>query len=354
MILWLYNKSKTNIFALLKLHKVNKDYIKNIFENFNNKNVMIIGDVMIDSYLIGSIDRISPEAPVPIISANNKENRLGGAANVALNIKALEATPIICTVIGNDFYGEIFENLLNKRNITNEGIITSENRKTTSKTRIISQGQHLLRVDDEICANLNNKDEEKLIERIIYILNSKKVDVIIFEDYDKGVITDKIISEVIKLANKKNIITTVDPKKRNFLKYKNVTLFKPNLKELSEGLNINIDKNNINDINKASTLLQKELNSNIIFSTLSENGCFIMDNNENYHIPAEIRKIADVSGAGDTVISVASLCLSLNMNIKDVAFVSNIAGGLVCESVGVVSVNKFDLLTEIIKKLDKK
>ena len=304
---------------------------------------------MIDSYLIGSIDRISPEAPVPIISTIDKENRLGGAANVALNIKALEATPIICTVVGNDDNGKIFTDLLDKRKITNEGIITSDNRKTTSKTRIISQGQHLLRVDDEICSNLNNEDEIKLFERIIYILDKKNIDVIIFEDYDKGVITDLIITKIISEANKRNIITSVDPKKNNFLKYKNVTLFKPNLKELSEGLNITIDKSNNEEIHNAVDLLRNNLNSDIVFSTLSENGCYIKNKNEEYHLPAEIRKIADVSGAGDTVISVASLCLCLNMDIKDIAYTSNIAGGLVCESVGVVSINKSDLLNEILK-----
>ena len=329
---------------------MDKQYLKNIFKEFNTKNVMIIGDVMIDSYLVGNIERISPEAPVPIISANNKENRLGGAANVALNIKALEATPIICTVIGDDEYGQIFTNLLNNRNITNEGVITSKNRKTTSKTRVISQGQHLLRIDDEICSNLDKNDEKELIERIIYILNSKNVDVIVFEDYDKGVITDSIISNIIKEANNRNIITTVDPKKNNFLKYKDVTLFKPNLKELSDGLAININKNNNDDIHNAVELLKTKLNCNIVFSTLSENGCYIKSKDQEYHLPAEIRKIADVSGAGDTVISVASLCLSLNMNLKDIAFISNIAGGLVCESVGVVSINKKELLDEVLKK----
>ena len=313
---------------------------------------MIIGDVMIDSYLVGNIDRISPEAPVPILTANNKEHRLGGAANVALNIKALSAKPIICTIIGDDDYGEIFTTLLEKRNITNEGVIISNSRKTTSKTRIISQGQHLLRIDDEIQYNLNNADEKRLLERIVHILNTKKIEVIIFEDYDKGIITDLIISEIIKEANNRSIITTVDPKKKNFNKYKNVTLFKPNLKELSEGLKINIDKNNNNEIHNAVNKLQKQLNAKIIFSTLSENGCYIKDTNTETHLPAEIRKIADVSGAGDTVISVASLCLCLNMNIKDIAFISNIAGGLVCESVGVVSINKDELLIEILKKIE--
>jgi len=329
---------------------VDKDYIERVFDEFKNKNIMIIGDVMIDSYLAGSIDRISPEAPVPIISANNKENRLGGAANVALNIKALDATPIICTVVGNDENGAIFKSLLDKRNITQDGVIVSDSRKTTSKTRVISQGQHLLRIDDEICANLNNEDENKIIERIIYILNTKKIDVIIFEDYDKGVITESLILKIVDEANTRNIITTVDPKKNNFLKYKNVTLFKPNLKELSEGLNIDIDKTDNKAIYNAVEKLRNILNAKIVFSTLSENGCYIRSEANEYYLPAEIRKIADVSGAGDTVISVASLCLSLKMDIKDVAYISNIAGGLVCESVGVVSVNKKELLSEVLKK----
>lgn len=327
---------------------MDKLYLENIFKQFKTKNVLIIGDVMIDSYLIGDIDRISPEAPVPIISVSNTENRLGGAANVALNIKSLEATPIICSVVGDDENGKLFTQLLNKRGISNEGILVNANRKTTSKTRIISQGQHLLRVDNEICTPLGADDESKFIERIIYILNTKPIDVVIFEDYDKGVITKKVIDEIVSLSIKKGVLTTVDPKKRNFLDYKNVSMFKPNLKELSEGLGVNIDKSNKKEISKAVNKLRILLNADIVFTTLSEEGCYIEGESNDYFLPAEVRQIADVSGAGDTVISVASLCLSLGMNVKDVAYISNVAGGLVCESVGVVSIDKEKLFSEIL------
>ncbi len=308
---------------------------------------------MIDSYLIGAVDRISPEAPVPIISVTNNEYRLGGAANVALNIKALEANPIICTVIGDDENGKIFLNLLEKLNISKEHTIISRERKTTSKTRIISNGQHLLRVDNEINTELSSVDENLLTNNILQSINNNNIDVIIFEDYDKGVITKTLIDKITKIANSKNIFTTVDPKKRNFLHYKNTTLFKPNLKELSEGLMININKENKEEIFNAVKTIHNKLNSKITFLTLSELGCYILNQETSNYLPAEIRQIADVSGAGDTVISVASLCLTENMDIKDIAYISNIAGGLVCENVGVVSINKQQLKNEILKNTNQ-
>ena len=324
--------------------------IKQIFENFNNKKVLIVGDVMIDSYLLGNVNRISPEAPVPVLAVSNRENRLGGAANVALNIKSLGASPIICTVVGNDNYGKIFAELLKKRQISDEGIIYSNNRNTTIKTRVIANAQHLLRIDDENTSTLSPEETKSLIEKIKQIVKTKKIDVIIFEDYDKGVLSENIIKDIVNFANDNNIITTVDPKKENFTYYNNVTMFKPNLKELIEGLKIDINKNNLDEIFEAVEILRKKLNSEIVFSTLSEKGCYIKDNTQAYYHPAEIRQIADVSGAGDTVISVASLLLSENVNINEVAYISNLAGGLVCEKVGVVPVNKEQLLSEIIEK----
>ena len=212
---------------------------------------MIIGDVMIDSYMWGSVDRISPEAPIPIVSVNNKDNRLGGAANVALNLISLGAQAILCSVIGNDKMGDNFIELLKKRKLTDKGILRSDDRVTTIKTRIISNSQQLLRVDEEISTPIEEDIEHQFILKIIEIIKEDKPDAIIFQDYDKGSITPVIIDEIIRNANEHDIPILVDPKKRNFEYYKNVTLFKPNFKELKEGLNVEINKHDTGCIFKA-------------------------------------------------------------------------------------------------------
>ena len=327
-----------------------------IFSAFNNLNVLIIGDVMIDAYLYGKVDRISPEAPVPIVAVNKRENRLGGAANVAINIKAMGANAILCSVIGDDDKGDTFFRMLNEKELSTEGIIRSKERVTTTKFRIIGNNAQMLRVDEEIEVNINNSDSELLFKNIETLINQQKADVVIFEDYDKGVITSELIRKTVDLALKNNIPITVDPKKRNFLAYKNVTLFKPNLKELKEGLKLEFNNKDFNKIAEAASILQKELNAKYALITMSELGVLIntkTDGNQFSHeiIPAHIRNIADVSGAGDTVISVASLCIALGLNANFTAAISNLAGGLVCEEIGAIPVDKNKLLIET-KKLD--
>ncbi|RLD59443.1 MAG: D-glycero-beta-D-manno-heptose-7-phosphate kinase [Bacteroidetes bacterium] len=304
---------------------------------------------MIDAYMWGSVDRISPEAPVPIASITNREKRLGGAANVGLNVRALGAEAILCAVIGDDDNGNVFKQLLKKRNLTSKGILVDKNRDTTIKTRIICDNQHLLRVDEEICEPLTSNLENKFIEHLSNLISTDKIDAIIFEDYDKGNITPKIIEHIVAIANNKNIPTLVDPKKRNFNFYKNVSLFKPNFKEITEGLKIDIDKNNIQSIHKAAQKLQTKMNIKTVLITLSELGVFICENGSYFNAPAQVRTIADVSGAGDTVVSVASLCLASKFDAKHIAQFSNIAGGLVCEKVGVVPIDKEQLLNECLK-----
>lgn len=330
---------------------MNKNEIIELFKNFNNLNVLIIGDVMIDSYYFGKVDRISPEAPVPIVAINKKEFRLGGAANVALNIKALGATPILCAVIGNDMDGENFNILLKNENLSNEGIIKSEERITTVKTRVIGNKHQVLRVDSENNNPLSENENTALTKAIKTVIENNKIDVVIFQDYDKGVITETLIEHIIDFCNKNSIPTAVDPKKRNFSHYKNATLFKPNLKELKEGLNIPIDPSNLNEIEAAINQLNQLQKNKINFITLSEHGVFIKDDKTKKHIPAHFRDISDVSGAGDTVISVASLCLALNQPLTVIAEIANLAGGLVCESVGVVPIDKDQLLAEAIDNL---
>jgi rfaE bifunctional protein kinase chain/domain len=330
---------------------MNKNEIVNLFKNFNKLKVLIIGDVMIDSYYFGKVDRISPEAPVPIVSVDRKDSRLGGAANVALNIKALGATPILCSVIGNDDDGEKFVRLLNKEELTTEGLIKSKERITSVKTRIIGNKHQVIRVDSENNHPLSQNEHDQIINSINTLIINNYIDVVIFQDYDKGCITKELIENVVDLCNQKNIPTAIDPKKINFSSYKNVTLFKPNLKELKEGLNIELEPNNTTEIEKAIDLLNKNQNNKITFITLSEHGVFIKDEEMKKHFPAHTRNIADVSGAGDTVISVASLCLALNQPINMIAEIANLAGGIVCESVGVVPIDKDQLLSEAISNL---
>jgi rfaE bifunctional protein kinase chain/domain len=330
--------------------------INDIFNKFNSLKVLVIGDVMVDSYLWGKVERISPEAPVPVVAVNKRESRLGGAANVALNIQALGATPILCSIIGDESKGDSFSELLRKQDMTDEGIIKSANRITTTKFRIIGNHSQMLRVDEEVDNDLTEKETIQLYNRVAKLIETKKIDVIIFEDYDKGIITPLLISKVSELARSKKIPVVADPKKKNFKHYTGISLFKPNLKELNEGLKLDLELSNLSELSAAVNKLHEEKAIEMVMVTLSEAGVYISkrDNtaqNSGYSkiIPAHIRNIADVSGAGDTVISVASLCLALNLDIYLIASLANLAGGLVCEEVGVVPINKQKLIAEALK-----
>lgn len=318
--------------------------IEEIFQAFDQLKVLIIGDVMVDAYIWGAVERISPEAPVPVVRATRRDFRLGGAANVALNIQSLGAEPLLCAVVGNDDSGKKFIERLNERKITDQGIVISEERPTTVKTRIMTSHQHVVRVDEETDTLLSKAEEELLWKRIKNLMS--RADVIIFEDYDKGVIGKNIIKKTVELANKEGIPTVVDPKKRNFLNYKGVTLFKPNLKELREGLKLDFEKNNQREIERAVELLGEKLKSKGNLITLSERGVYIHYEGEKHLIPAHVREISDVSGAGDTVISIAALAVALKLSPYLIAALSNLGGGLVCEHIGVVPIEKEALFAE--------
>ena len=320
--------------------------IHEILEHFSKLQLLIIGDVMVDSYLWGHVSRISPEAPVPVVSQSKSEYRLGGAANVARNVKALGAEPVLCSLIGKDSNGDLFLRLLSDEGLTDKGILRTNNRITSVKTRIISGSQHLLRVDHEMDDYIDMQEELLLFSKVESIATKSKIDAIIFQDYDKGVITPFLIEKIITLAAGQNIPTLVDPKKRNFMHYKNATLFKPNFKELVEGLNIHIEKKDFDSVFNAAKLLHENASFKLIMITLSELGIMISDNSSYHVIPAEIRDIADVSGAGDTVIGMAALCLASGLSPRQTAALANLAGGIVCEKVGVVPIEKELLLKE--------
>ena len=328
-----------------------KHEITELFSRFNNLTALIVGDVMIDAYYWGKVDRVSPEAPVPIVQVQKRENRLGGAANVALNVKHLGAKAIIASVVGDGSKGDVFRSTLKENGFTTEGIIDSPERMTTVKTRVISQGHHLLRIDEEITSPLSSTDERHLLDCIKNILERQKVDVIIFEDYNKGVLTERVISTVLAWAEERAIPTAVDPKKDNFFAYKGATLFKPNLKELKEGLKVDFDKNDFKALKSAIDMLEQQLSNKVTMVTLSELGVVASNASEFYHERAHQREIMDVSGAGDTVVSVASLAMAAGAKPFEYAALANIAGGLVCEKVGVVPVDKEVLIQEAIAKM---
>ena len=324
------------------------DSFDHLFAEFEKKRILVVGDVMIDAYVRGKVNRVSPEAPVPIVSLDKEEDRLGGAANVALNLVALGAKPVICSVVGNDRHSKDLQRLLNEAGISGDGLVFSQDRQTTVKTRVIGNNQQLLRIDSEQTDPISPAEETALVERISELLQ-KDVDALIFEDYNKGVLTPHVIHAIISEAKKHNIPTTVDPKKDNFFAYKEVTLFKPNLKELKEGLNkaVRFDPTDKTSFEEAVTELESQLKNKISFVTLSEHGVFIRDGKNQHYAEAHPRTIADVSGAGDTVIAVATLCLASGVSADKIAELANIAGGLVCETSGVVPVDREQLRSEV-------
>jgi rfaE bifunctional protein kinase chain/domain len=323
--------------------------IKETFNSFSKLKVLIIGDVMIDAYMWGNVSRISPEAPVPIVAVSKRENRLGGAANVALNIQAMGAEAILCSIIGTDEGAKILSDLLKKQKLSSGGILKSTKRVTTIKTRVLGSNHQMIRVDEEDDSPASGNDISSLITLIKKIISSKKPDVIIFEDYDKGTITPELIRSVVSFSKQKNIPVVVDPKKRNFMSYTGVRLFKPNLKELKEGLKTDFDSSNVKELTKLVDSFLKKQNIDSALITLSEKGVYINNKKTKALFPAHVRDITDVSGAGDTVVSIAALCVAAGLSPESTAILANLAGGLVCEKAGVVPVNKKELLEEALK-----
>lgn len=338
-----------------ELMKVTRKSLEKLFNDFKDIRVLILGDVMIDSYLSGRVDRISPEAPVPVVLLEKSMSMPGGAANVALNIKELGAVPVLVSVTGKDSRGREFAELLHHAGVSSDNVLQSDKRITTGKSRIIGNKAQLLRLDEETDADLNREDSDKLLHQVDHIMNTQDIRVIILQDYNKGVLTAEVIRHIIALGRQKHIPVVVDPKKKNFSLYKEVDFFKPNLKELREGLKLDLELNDLEKIKKAAADWQQKQNIVSLMVTLSENGVYMREQLDGqvqeFHIPAHLRNIADVSGAGDTVISVASLCRALGADTRLTAAISNIAGGLVCEQVGVVPVNGERLFKEAIELL---
>lgn len=320
--------------------------LNDLRKNFDGKRIAVVGDMMLDGYFWGDVKRISPEAPVPVLEVEDEFFRFGGAANVALNILTLGGIPVPVGVIGKDGYGSIFSSLLKERNINSDGIIIDEGRPTTTKTRVIANNQHVVRIDKESKAYISEKIEQKLL---LYIQSEVAgLDGIILQDYNKGILTPSLISKIIALANSKNILITVDPKFDNFFEYKNVTVFKPNRKETETVLGIRIidDK----DISAAGRTLLQKLNSEYVLLTLGEGGIAVFEKGDKERrMPTKARKVADVSGAGDTVIATLTIGLSAGANIYEACFLANYAAGVVCGEVGIVPIEKELLFDTVLK-----
>jgi D-glycero-beta-D-manno-heptose-7-phosphate kinase len=324
--------------------------IDQLFSRFSKMKVAVIGDVMLDTYWWGNVERISPEAPVPVVAVSKREKRIGGAGNVALNVQALGASVALLTILGDDEDGVQLKNLLAEKNIDTRFILESKKRITTNKIRIISRNQQMMRLDAEIIHDIDDADEEKLQNQIEKFISTEKPDVVIFEDYNKGILTKNIIANTIAFCIKNNVTTAVDPKRKNFFCYQNATLFKPNLNEAITGLNLLPEEISPELLSEIHLQLKEKLDHDISLITLSEKGIFYQEENYKKILPSHRRNIADVSGAGDTVIAVASLIYAATKDINLAARIANIAGGIVCEEVGTVAINKEKLLEEC-KKL---
>lgn len=313
--------------------------IDTFLEQAKNTTVLVVGDVMLDAYLWGRVDRISPEAPVPVVHVTERSSRLGGAANVALNLQALGAVPIVVSTIGKDKAGDDLAQCFLEHSLDSVGLVRSSTRRTTVKTRVISGHQHVVRVDEEETEDLHAPDQQALIERLTQTLAYRKPGAIILEDYNKGVLTEQTIGAIIATAHQAGVPVAVDPKLKNFLSYKGVSLFKPNLKELRDGLKVDVQAYDITSVRNAVKSLETKLGNTATMVTLSEHGIYAHEGENEHHFAAHRRKIADVSGAGDTVIAVATLALAQELELDHIASLANLAGGLVCEEVGVVPIN---------------
>jgi rfaE bifunctional protein kinase chain/domain len=321
------------------------DFAK-LFNEFGTIKAGVIGDIMLDTYWWGHVERISPEAPVPVVSLDKKEYRIGGAGNVALNLASLGARVATFSLLGADEDGRNLTGLLEAKGIDTGYLLTSETRITTSKARIMGRNQQMLRLDSETTRDLLPAEEDQLLAAVARYLEVEKPQVMIFEDYNKGVLTQRVIEEVIALCSRKQVVTAVDPKRKNFFAYKGVTIFKPNLKEVKEGLNLLLEDVRLPVLEDIHGQLAEKLHHLISFITLSEKGVFYQAPGQSAIIASHLRNIADVSGAGDTVIAVASLVYAVTADIRLMAEIANIAGGLVCEEVGTVAIDKEKLLAE--------
>ena len=293
---------------------------------------------MIDRYLNGRVERISPEAPVPVLSMTSRNNRLGGAANVALNIAALGAEPILASLVGQDENAALFRDLLTDYSLSDQLIVEDGSRPTTVKTRLTSGGQQLLRVDHERTHNSDPRVADRLLSKIKGQLATGQIDAVLCQDYNKGVLHADFTAALLRICHQRGIQVVVDPKNEGFWTYRNVELFKPNLREIQRQVDFPIEPR-LPDLDRAAAVIHEKIGPRNIMITLSQHGIYVYQDGTSAIYPTEARDVADVSGAGDTVISVAAVAMATGMPIWDIAKLSNLAGAQVIAKRGVVAVD---------------
>ena len=320
---------------------MDKNRFDQISSSFSQQSILVIGDVMLDKFMWGNASRISPEAPVPIISVNKISHSPGGAANVALNLSKLSANVQILGIVGDDNEGAILEDTLLKNSVKTQ-FITDAKISTTTKTRIIAHGQQVVRTDYEDIRDVNS-DQIKIIKDILDKIISE-IDAIIIQDYNKGLLVKDSIKTILEISSEKNIPVYVDPKKDNFFAYNKIRLFKPNLFEFESAINFKEQDKSFEDLGKD---LRKKINAEILMVTRSEEGVTLFTDKNVQTISTKARKVHDVSGAGDTAISAFVLADLCGANIEESAMISNYAAGRVCEEVGVVPIS-LEMIKDIV------
>ena len=327
------------------MHKLEVKSVSKILDSAKGKKVVVVGDVMLDRYFWGKVSRVSPEAPVPVIDYENETFHLGGAANVANNLLSLGIVPILCGVLGDDKYAVKFKEISEENNIITDGLYTDPKRLTTVKTRIIGNNQQIVRLDRESRDIIDEKAEKHILKTL------EKIDdlsAIIFEDYNKGAISENLIVETMKWAKEKGIPIFVDPKFENFFKYIGAKVFKPNLKEVSKALAREI--NSREEFEKAGKEILEKLQSENVMMTLGEKGVMLFESNGDISsVPTRARMVADVSGAGDTAIATLTAAIIGGAGIKEAVTIANLAAGIVCEHPGIVSIDELTLYDSVIR-----
>lgn len=323
-----------------------EDRLNQLFQDFRGKRIAVLGDLMLDRYYWGSVHRVSPEAPVPVVEVESESIRLGGAANVACNIEALGGEPVLVGLIGNDHVGKSLLEMMKERNLPTRGVVVDGSRPTTIKTRVIAHGQHVVRIDNESKADCPDHLISRIVDAVRY--NIRDIDGIIIEDYNKGVVTAEVIRQVLAVAAKYGKIITVDPKFNNFTEYKGVTVFKPNRREVEEVLGGKLKT--LDEVASAGKRLLSMLSAQNVLLTRGEEGMSLFEADGGVmHVPTMAENVQDVSGAGDTVIATLTMALAGGMGVREACVLANCAGGVVVGAVGIVPIEPPRLLAAAIR-----
>lgn len=327
--------------------EIGEERLDSLMKAMKGKRIAVVGDLMLDRYIWGTVNRVSPEAPVPVVDMDKEQARLGGAANVAMNIKSLGGEPILVGVIGSDNSGKQLFEIVRESGFPADCIVVDASRPTTVKTRVIAHSQHVVRIDRELKTDISYTIQNHIMEALTRNISS--IDGIILEDYNKGVVVSSLIKQVIDLANKNRKIVAVDPKFNNFFEYRDVTVFKPNQKEAEEVLAMKIKTDE--DVEHAGSILMKKLGSKNVLLTLGARGMALFESDGSCsRIPTHATNVQDVSGAGDTVISTLTMALAAGATIKEATVLSNFAGGIVCGYVGIIPIDANELRQDVLRK----